>query len=44
LLKEGYFADYVIFNPATIQDHAAFEKPHRYATGAEDVFVNGVQV
>jgi N-acyl-D-aspartate/D-glutamate deacylase len=34
LLKEGYFADVVVFNPATIQD----------STGVEDVFVNGVQV
>jgi N-acyl-D-amino-acid deacylase len=44
LLKDGYFADVVVFNPATIQDHATFEKPHQYSTGVEDVFVNGVQV
>ena len=44
LLKEGYFADVVIFDPATIQDHATFEKPHQYSTGVEHVFVNGVQV
>jgi N-acyl-D-amino-acid deacylase len=44
LLKEGYFADVVVFNPATIQDHATFEKPHQYSTGVEDVFVNGKQV
>jgi N-acyl-D-amino-acid deacylase len=44
LLKQGYFADVVVFNPATIEDHATFEKPHQYATGVEDVFVNGVQV
>jgi N-acyl-D-amino-acid deacylase len=44
LLKEGYFADVVVFNPATIQDHATFEKPHQYSTGVEHVFVNGVQV
>jgi len=44
LLKEGYYADLVVFNPATIQDHATFEKPHQYATGVRDVFVNGVQV
>ena len=43
-LKEGYFADITIFNPATIQDHATFAKPHQYSTGVEHVFVNGVQV
>jgi N-acyl-D-amino-acid deacylase len=44
LLKEGYYADVVIFDPAKIQDHATYEKPHQYATGVRDVFVNGVQV
>lgn len=43
-LKEGYFADLAIFDPAKIQDHATFEKPHQYATGMVHVFVNGVQV
>ena len=44
LLKPGYFADIVIFDPASIQDHATFEKPHQYASGVRHVFVNGVQV
>src|SRR4029077_15829317 len=44
LLKEGGFADGVVFVPATITDHATFEKPHQYATGVKQVFVNGVQV
>ena len=44
LLKEGYYADIVVFNPHTIQDHATFENPHQYATGVEHVFVNGVLV
>src|SRR6516162_3975343 len=44
LLKEGMFADVVVFDPKTITDHATFEKPHQYATGVKHVFVNGVQV
>jgi N-acyl-D-amino-acid deacylase len=43
-LKEGYFADVVLFDPKAIQDHATFEKPMQYATGMQHVFVNGVQV
>ncbi|MCB0685306.1 MAG: D-aminoacylase [Saprospiraceae bacterium] len=44
LLQPGYFADVVIFDPEKIEDHATFDKPHQYATGVEQVFVNGVQV
>ncbi len=40
----GCHADIVIFNSATIADHATFADPRRYATGVVDVFVNGVQV
>jgi N-acyl-D-amino-acid deacylase len=43
-IKEGGFADITIFDPATIADHATFDKPHQYATGMKHVFVNGVQV
>jgi N-acyl-D-amino-acid deacylase len=43
-LKEGMFADVVVFDPATIADHATFEKPQQYATGVKHVFVNGAQV
>jgi len=43
-LKTGNFADIVIFDPATIADHATFDHPQQFATGMRDVFVNGTQV
>jgi N-acyl-D-amino-acid deacylase len=43
-LRPGYSAEIAVFDPARIQDHATFEKPHQYATGMVHVFVNGVQV
>lgn len=43
-LQPGYYADVVIFDPKTIQDHATFEEPHQLATGVEYVWVNGEQV
>ncbi|MGN6850411.1 MAG: N-acyl-D-amino-acid deacylase family protein [Sphingomicrobium sp.] len=43
-LKAGFYADVVVFDPTTIQDHATYEKPDQLATGVDDVFVNGVQV
>ncbi len=40
-LKVGAFADVVVFDPATIADHATYEQPAQLATGVEDVLVNG---
>jgi N-acyl-D-amino-acid deacylase len=44
LLKPGYFADVVVFDPKTIADKSTYENPHQYAVGMKHVFVNGVQV
>ena len=44
LLKAGYLADVVVFDPKTVTDHATFVKPQQFATGVSDVLVNGVPV
>jgi N-acyl-D-amino-acid deacylase len=44
LLKEGYFADVVVFDPKKIADRATYDKPHQYAVGVRHVFVNGTAV
>ncbi|MBX2964766.1 MAG: D-aminoacylase [Cyclobacteriaceae bacterium] len=43
-LTPGYYADVVVFDLQTIQDHATFEQPHQYSTGVVHVLVNGTQV
>jgi N-acyl-D-amino-acid deacylase len=40
-LKSGAFADIVVFDPDTIQDHATYAKPHQLSTGVSYVIVNG---
>ncbi len=43
MLRKGYFADVVIFDPHTVQDHSTYERPHQLSTGVEEVWINGVQ-
>lgn len=42
LLREGYYADIVVFDPTTVADTATFTEPHRYPMGIDYVLVNGV--
>lgn len=42
LLIPGYRADIVVFDPDTIIDNATFADPHKFASGIEHVFVNGI--
>jgi dihydroorotase/N-acyl-D-amino-acid deacylase len=44
ILKEGFFADVVVFDPATVTDKATFESPHQYSEGIDLVLVNGLPV
>ena len=43
-VREGLAADLVLFDPATVTEHATFADPHKYATGFAVVMVNGVVV
>jgi N-acyl-D-amino-acid deacylase len=44
VLREGNFADVVVFDPETIADRATFENPHEHTVGIETVLVNGVRI
>jgi len=43
-LKEGWYADVMIFDPNTIIDRATYEQPHQLSIGVRHVLVNGVPV
>jgi len=44
MLKSGYHADIVVFDPKTVTDHSTLAAPQVYATGVREVIVNGVEV
>jgi N-acyl-D-amino-acid deacylase len=44
LLREGFWADLVLFDPEKVQDKATFEKPHQFSEGFDLVLVNGVPI
>jgi len=44
LIRKGYAADLVLFDPEKVQDNATFEEPHHYSSGFDYVIVNGVPI
>ena len=42
-LRQGNFADIVVFDPAKVQDHSTYQRPQQLATGISDVWINGVR-
>jgi N-acyl-D-amino-acid deacylase len=40
-IRQGAFADLVLFNPETVKDNSTFAEPFKISTGIEKVFVNG---
>jgi N-acyl-D-amino-acid deacylase len=44
VLREGVFADVVVFDPKTVADKATYDAPQQYSVGIRDVLVNGQPV
>ena len=44
VLKQGMWADVVVFDPETVRDLATFDDPNRLSEGMEYVLINGVPV
>jgi N-acyl-D-amino-acid deacylase len=44
LLREGMYADIVVFDPRTVADRATYQEPHQLSVGMRHVLVNGVEV
>ena len=44
VIKQGMWADLVVFDPATVHDVATYQDPNRYSVGMQHVIVNGVAV
>ena len=44
VLKQGMWADVVVFDPETVRDLATFDDPNRFSEGMEYVLVDGVPV
>ncbi|MCE5306621.1 MAG: D-aminoacylase [Acidobacteriales bacterium] len=44
MVREGFCADLVLFDPARVQDKATYENPHQYSEGFDLVLVNGQPV
>jgi N-acyl-D-aspartate/D-glutamate deacylase len=43
LIREGAFADLVVFDPGVVADRATYEEPHLRPAGIRSVYVNGVE-
>jgi len=41
VVREGWWADLVVFDPGSVIDVATYDDPHRYPVGIEHVIVNG---